>query len=210
MLVRPMASPTRSTRWRRPEPRSANPIFPPLISRAPLVRCGYWSITARTWSPSGPGSSTGCAGISTSSTRRGIRRPVRSTATAASTTIAVAARRPSKGRSARIARDLVVRCRALTIDINDLEREIIALVVPLAPTLLALCGVGALTAAKIVGEVADVRRFRSKDAFARHNGTAPQPAWSGQQRPSPPLTHREPTAQRRAPPHRHHPRPLPP
>lgn len=85
------------------------------------------------------------------------------------------------GTPARIARDLVVRCRTLTGDINHLEREITTLIVPLAPTLLALCGVGALTAAKIVGEVADVRRFRSKDAFARHNGTAPQPAWSGQQ-----------------------------
>ena len=86
-----------------------------------------------------------------------------------------------EGTVARIARDLVVRCRALTIDINGLEREITMLVTPLAPTLLAVCGVAALTAAKIVGEVADIRRFRSKDAFARHTGTAPQPAWSGQQ-----------------------------
>jgi transposase len=85
------------------------------------------------------------------------------------------------GTVARIARDLTARCRALTVDINSLEREITVLIAPLAPTLLALCGVGALTAAKIVAEVADVRRFRSKDAFARHNGTAPQPAWSGQQ-----------------------------
>jgi transposase len=38
-----------------------------------------------------------------------------------------------------------------------------------------------LTAAKIVAEVADVRRFTSKDAFARHNGTAPLPVWSGNQ-----------------------------
>ena len=36
-----------------------------------------------------------------------------------------------------------------------------------------------LTAAKLVGETADVRRFRSKDAYARHNGTAPLPVWSG-------------------------------
>ena len=36
----------------------------------------------------------------------------------------------------------------------------------------------ALTAAKIVGETADVRRFNSKDAYARHNGTAPLPVWS--------------------------------
>jgi len=84
------------------------------------------------------------------------------------------------GTVARIAGDLTVRARALTVDINRLEREITALITPLAPTLLAVCGVGALTAAKIVGEVADVHRFRSKDAFARHTGTAPQPAWSGQ------------------------------
>lgn len=83
------------------------------------------------------------------------------------------------GTVARLARDLTARTRGLTVDINALEREIIGLIASLAPTLLALCGVGALTAAKIVGEVADVRRFRSKDAFARHNGTAPQPAWSG-------------------------------
>lgn len=49
----------------------------------------------------------------------------------------------------------------------------------LAPSLLEVPGVGALTAAKIVAETADVRRFRSKDCFARHNGTAPLPVWSG-------------------------------
>jgi Transposase IS116/IS110/IS902 family len=45
--------------------------------------------------------------------------------------------------------------------------------------LLALPGVGALTTANMVAETADVRRFRSKDCFARHNGTAPLPVWSG-------------------------------
>ncbi len=44
--------------------------------------------------------------------------------------------------------------------------------------MLAICGCGALTAAKIVGETAGVDRFRSKDAYARHNGTAPLPVWS--------------------------------
>jgi transposase len=60
-----------------------------------------------------------------------------------------------------------------------LAREITQRVAVLAPALLALVGVGALTAAKIVAEVADVRRFKHKDAFARHNGTAPLPVWSG-------------------------------
>jgi transposase len=35
-----------------------------------------------------------------------------------------------------------------------------------------------LTAAKILGETAGVERFKSKDAYARHNGTAPLPVWS--------------------------------
>jgi transposase len=83
------------------------------------------------------------------------------------------------GTVARIAADLVARIRDLTVTINQLEREIGELVVRLAPTLLAVVGVGPLSAAKIVAEVADARRFKSKDAFARHNGTAPLPAWSG-------------------------------
>ena len=37
---------------------------------------------------------------------------------------------------------------------------------------------GSLTAAKILGETADVDGFKSKDAYARHNGTAPLPVWS--------------------------------
>jgi transposase len=48
----------------------------------------------------------------------------------------------------------------------------------MAPTLLAIPGCGALTAAKILGETAGVDRFRSKDAYARHTGTAPMPVWS--------------------------------
>ena len=80
---------------------------------------------------------------------------------------------------ARIARELVVKIRELTVAANALEREIAQMVSHLAASLLELAGVGALTAAKIVGETADVRRFRSKDAFARHDGTAPLPVWSG-------------------------------
>jgi len=82
---------------------------------------------------------------------------------------------------ARIAADIAVRIRELTVQERTLEREITTRVKVLAPTLLVLVGVGALTAAKIVGEVADIRRFYSKDAFARHNGTAPLPVWSSNQ-----------------------------
>lgn len=80
---------------------------------------------------------------------------------------------------ARLAAQLTARIGALTIEVNALEKEITARVRGLAPALLALAGVGALTAAKIVAETAGVGRFRSKDAYARHNGTAPLPVWSG-------------------------------
>jgi transposase len=83
------------------------------------------------------------------------------------------------GTVALIARELVERCRDLTVRVNQLERQIGKLVTPMAPTLLALRGCGLLTAAKIVGETAGITRFRSKDAYALHNGTAPIPVWSG-------------------------------
>jgi transposase len=83
------------------------------------------------------------------------------------------------GMVARIAGEICAHIRQLTVQERALEREITTRIKELAPTLLALVGVGALTGAKIVAEVADIRRFKSKDAFARHNGTAPLPVWSG-------------------------------
>lgn len=83
------------------------------------------------------------------------------------------------GTVARIARAELARIIELTTQARALEREITSRASELAPTLLARRGVGPLTAAKIVGEVAGITRFKSKDAFARHNGTAPLPASSG-------------------------------
>lgn len=80
---------------------------------------------------------------------------------------------------ARFARDLLSRIAELSTTIRALEREIETLARTLASTLLELAGCGPLTAAKIVGEAAGISRFRSKEAFARHNGTAPVPVWSG-------------------------------
>jgi transposase len=74
---------------------------------------------------------------------------------------------------------LVARVRELNTQIDQLEADLAPRVHRLAPSLLALAGCGVLTAAKLVGETADIRRFRSKDAYARHNGTAPLPVWSG-------------------------------
>lgn len=83
---------------------------------------------------------------------------------------------------ALIAAELVERIRELTVRCNALEREITRLVRVVAPTLLELPGCGPLSAAKIVGEVAGAHRFKSRAAFARWNGTAPIPVWTGSQR----------------------------
>jgi transposase len=84
-----------------------------------------------------------------------------------------------EGDVADISRELLARCRDLTLRANELEREIGKIVRRLAPTLCALAGCGVLSAAKLVGETAGVTRFRSRAAFARWNGTAPIPVWSG-------------------------------
>ena len=82
------------------------------------------------------------------------------------------------GTVARLARALVEHARTLTAEIDQLATEITTLIAQLAPSLLAIHGCGPLTAAKILGETAGAQRFHSKDAYARHTGTAPLPVWS--------------------------------
>ena len=80
---------------------------------------------------------------------------------------------------ARITRDLIQRIRELTVEVNALARDLDERIKLSAPALREIPGVAALSAAKFIGEVAGIGRFRSKHAFARHNGTAPLPVWSG-------------------------------
>lgn len=68
---------------------------------------------------------------------------------------------------------------ALTVRINKLASRLTQLVRQIAPALLAIPGCGVLGAAAIIGETAGVTRFASKAAYARFNGTAPIPVWSG-------------------------------
>jgi transposase len=83
------------------------------------------------------------------------------------------------GLLAELARDELAEVAALTTMINDLAKRIERHARTAAPTLLAMPGVGPLTAAKIVGETAAVGRFTSEAAFARYCGIAPIPVWSG-------------------------------
>lgn len=87
-----------------------------------------------------------------------------------------------EGVVARLAREWLGRCLEITVQVNALEREIRELVRALAPDLLDIPGCGVLSAAMILGETAGPRRFRSADAYARFNGTAPIPVWSGAER----------------------------
>ena len=80
---------------------------------------------------------------------------------------------------AELARDELTDIIELTRRINTLQNRISGLVSNTSSSLLTMPGVGVLTAAKIVGEVAGVARFKSEAAFARHAGIAPIPVWSG-------------------------------
>jgi len=78
----------------------------------------------------------------------------------------------------------LVRCRLdqldrLDAELRQLKRRIGDLVEATGTSLVQVHGVGPLVAARILGEVGDVRRFADRHKFAAANGTAPIPASSG-------------------------------
>jgi len=77
-----------------------------------------------------------------------------------------------------IALDVLADITRLTEQIKLIEQRITELVTPIAPTLMAIVGINVLGAAKLIGEVAGITRFRSPAAFAMHTGVAPIPVWS--------------------------------
>jgi transposase len=93
--------------------------------------------------------------------------------------LAFKARRSDPTR-ARLALAAVKRLNAIRDETAALETDINSELEQRRPTnLLAICGVGPLVAAKILGEVRDVRHYASAAAFAAHAGVAPIPASSG-------------------------------
>jgi transposase len=77
----------------------------------------------------------------------------------------------------QVLRDIANRARALDVQADSYTREIEGLVRSLAPSLLDEPGVGPICAGKLLAF--NPARFTSEAAFARANGTAPQPASSG-------------------------------
>jgi len=79
----------------------------------------------------------------------------------------------------RIARDELRHIRELTTIIDAYETEISDLVDQVAPQLLDQPGFGALTAGKLIGEIAGATRFATDAKLARAAGVAPIPVSSG-------------------------------
>ena len=86
--------------------------------------------------------------------------------------------RGKAGVQAELARALLARLARLIRDIEGLTDRLGGLVA--GHPLLRLPGMGSLTAARLIAEVGDIRRFRSSDALAALAGVAPIPASSGQ------------------------------
>jgi transposase len=80
----------------------------------------------------------------------------------------------------QLAVDLVGDLRVLDRRIAAVEERLRQAVHQSATTLIELFGVGPILAAKLLGEVGDVRRFATKHRFAAHTGTAPIEASSGE------------------------------
>ena len=84
-----------------------------------------------------------------------------------------------RGVQVDIALELVADCRRLTHRANLLHRQIERLVEENHPALLDIPGVAALTAAKLIGEIAGIERFGTDSKLAAHAGIAPLQASSG-------------------------------
>jgi transposase len=82
------------------------------------------------------------------------------------------------GVQAELARGRLARLGELATELSDLDRQIDQRVA--GHPLRQLWGAGPLVTAKLLGEIGDIRRFRSADAFAMLAGVAPIPASSGQ------------------------------
>lgn len=80
---------------------------------------------------------------------------------------------------AELVRDRIGEIRRLSKKIGDVETQIVGKVKESGTTLTALQGIGFVIAAKILGEVGEPARIRSKGAFAMLTGTAPLEASSG-------------------------------
>jgi transposase len=87
--------------------------------------------------------------------------------------------RGDRSTRAKLIRDRIAEIRRLDDKIARIDKEIAAKVKASGTTLIQLRGIGFVIPAKVLGEVDDVSRLRSKGSFAMLTGTAPLEASSG-------------------------------
>jgi len=78
-----------------------------------------------------------------------------------------------------LARELIDDICRLDVQLKESHKRIAIAVRASSTTLTDLFGVGPMTAAVVIGNVGDVRRFRNRDHFAAYTGTAPVEFSSG-------------------------------
>lgn len=80
---------------------------------------------------------------------------------------------------ANLARQRLARLAAIDDEMKTLKLQLEATLAATASTLTDIVGVSTVTAARLIGEIGDVRRFPTPASFAAGNGTAPLDASSG-------------------------------
>jgi transposase len=78
-----------------------------------------------------------------------------------------------------LAGELLEDLRRIDDQLRDAKRRLAKIVKESKTTLTEIYGVGPIVAATVIGDVAEISRFSSKDRFAAYNGTAPIEASSG-------------------------------
>ncbi len=107
--------------------------------------------------------------------------PRKLTAAKAKTLLATVRPRDIAGRTRRqLAADLIADVTGLDRKLADIDARLKTAVKATATTLTDIKGVGIATAAMVLGEVGDVRRFPSRNHFATYTGTAPLDVITGE------------------------------
>jgi transposase len=81
-----------------------------------------------------------------------------------------------------LAADLLEDLRRADERLREVNKKLTAAVQAAGTTLTEIFGVGPVIAATVIGEVAGISRFASKDGFAAYNGTAPIEVSSGKRK----------------------------
>jgi transposase len=108
---------------------------------------------------------------------------------------------------ADLARRRLARLAEIDVEMQALKVQLEVLLATTQSSLTDIVGVSTVVAARLIGEIGDIRRFPTSASFAAGNGTAPLDASSGRHERHRLNRGREPTGQPCPLRHRHHPDP---